>query len=81
MEKYIVVKNGKKIGEFATLSNRKDAIFLDEFYSLLMPFIDDAGDENLKNKYWSDFDKNLNFEIKNNHYTIKNIKTIEGNLQ
>ena len=71
MDEYIVEKNGKKIGTFITYKNREDPDFPDEFYAMLMPVIPDEDNANLRNKVWSDTDKDFDFEINNNHYSVK----------
>ena len=77
MEKYAVIKNEQVIGEFSTLSSRQDQGFPEEFYSLLMPYVNEAENENLENKFWSNSDRDFNFKAKNNDYIVKNLKTLK----
>ena len=76
MEKFVLYKNNKEIAHFKTEHNRRDEDFLDEFYAIMLPFVPDAGNENLKDKSWYNLDEDLSFNINGNYYYVEHQATV-----
>jgi hypothetical protein len=71
MEKFGLFRNSLEIGQFQTVLNREDQGFAEEFYAILMSIVPSGGGELLKNKVWSHLDQDFDFDLGENHYSIR----------
>ncbi|OGH97478.1 MAG: hypothetical protein A2104_07765 [Candidatus Melainabacteria bacterium GWF2_32_7] len=71
MEKFGLFRNKEEIGQFQTVTDREDKGFIEEFYAILMSIVPVEVNENLRNKIWSNLDEDFDFDIGENHYSVR----------
>lgn len=71
MEKFGLFRNKQEIGQFQTVTNREDKGFIDEFYAILMSIVPTTEDESIKNKVWTHLDQDFDFDMGENHYSVR----------
>ncbi|OGI19281.1 MAG: hypothetical protein A2287_05830 [Candidatus Melainabacteria bacterium RIFOXYA12_FULL_32_12] len=71
MEKFGLFRNKEEIGQFQTVTDREDKGFIEEFYAILMSIVPVEVNENLRNKVWSNLDEDFDFDIGENHYSVR----------